>query len=158
MKIVNFFKNSTLITHQWSMVFAISIIATLLFYACIELVSTKPHHSPIVIPPHWQKIELSLHGNYLAQEGEYISIVENNGDLIIKRALLLEIKRSQTNEYKESFESTWKILIAIEPINYKKLNDLNLKKPQELYLSPYVKEEIVSKKFIKKEIAYEISY
>lgn len=158
MKIASFINLNPLEKQHWFKIFAITLIATSIFYALLELFSAKEISAPIVVPATWQKIELSLHGNYFAQEGEYISVVENNGDIMIKKGLLVEIKHNDQSGQENPFGNTWRALIATEVLNNQKLKELNLKRPDQIFLSPYNKNLSAVKRFLKKEVAYEITY
>lgn len=153
MKIAQFI-NQTLALNgkfHWSKLLIGTLIATTLFYTSIELISSESKLPNIKVPLHWQKIELTLHGNYFAQEGEIVSIVENNGNLILKKAVLLKLQRDQLNNF-------WTVLIATEPIHYQKLKELNLKKPEELYIAPLISQELKLNAQIKRKLNYELNY
>lgn len=137
---------------------SISILATLIFYSSLQILLSDETKIPISIPAQWVKIELSLHGNYMAQEGELVTIVENNGNILLPKALLLEIKKSD-QMFENKVNNQWNVLLAIEPIDHQKLKILNLKKPEQLFISPQIVKEIKVTTQLHKEVkAYEITY
>jgi len=152
------FKNKHAI-HYWAKILFIGVLGTIIFYSTTLIFTQGPEKKIVSIPPNWHKIELALHGNYLAQEGEIISVLENSGNVLLSKALLVEIKKSELQEIDGQFNNLWKVLLAIEPIDHQKLKLLNMKKPEQLYISPLVRTHTqIIHKIAKENHAYEITY
>ena len=146
-------------SQNWLKIFSISILATVIFTSLSFILENDHLPQPQIIPPSWLKIQLTLRGHYLAEEGETVAILETNGSVLIDHALLLKITRNETNLTESSMNNLWNVEIAIAPIDHQKLKILNSKTPDQLYISPAVhnvKRKI--EKIIRKHYAYEMSY
>jgi hypothetical protein len=156
-EIINKWKSE--ITQHWVKILCISTLATCIFlsFSTILFVENVSNLNPI--PKDWIKIELTLQGNYLAEIGEWISVLDTQGTVVIHQARLLKISKNENSSIDNLHNNLWNVQIALAPINYQKLKLLNLKKPEELYLSPKINFPISNiKKVAKERTAYEINY
>lgn len=144
-QLINNFNNNVFIHKKIIKIFSICFMSTIILYCLIEILKPSQNqisNNEIILPPNWQKIELSLLSNYIPYVGEKITLMTTQGGILIKQGIFLGSKNEVNTFSENSRENLVKAFIGVQSLSVAQWKLIHLINPDNIFLLPYMDKNI----------------